>query len=154
VSPEQLLGQIEGHLTNRVVVADMEAGAGTLTRMDQGSLDIALLIVEPSAKSIDVARRAQAIIAERQIGLSLVVANRVRDAEDLELVRRSFPGLEVIAIPEDPSVSQADREARSPVDLELESRGVQAVGALATRLDRWVAPVQEGNVLTMVSIDQ
>ena len=154
MSPEQLLGQIEGHLTNRVVIADMEAGAGTLTRMDQGSLDIALLIVEPSAKSIDVARRARAIIAERQIGLSLVVANRVHDAEDLLLVRSSFPGLEVIAIPEDPLVSQADREARSPLDISSDGLAVQAVGALAARLDRWVAPVQEGNVLTMVSSDQ
>ena len=150
MSPEQLLGQIEGHLTNRVVVADMEAGAGTLTRMAQGSLDIARLIVEPSAKSIDVARRAQAIIAERNIGLSLIVANRVRDAEDLALVRRSFPGLEVIALPEDPSISQADREARSPMDTTPEGPAVQAVGALAARLQRWIAPGPEGDVLTVV----
>src|SRR5437016_775194 len=108
----------------------MEAGAGTLTRMHEGSLDIALLIVEPSAKSIDVARRAQAIIAERHIGLSLIVANRVQDAEDFALVRGSFPGLEVIAIREDPSVSQADRNARSPVDFPFKSPAVQAVGAV------------------------
>jgi CO dehydrogenase maturation factor len=154
VSPEQLLGQIEGHSTNQVVVADMEAGAGTLTRMDQGSLDIALLIVEPSAKSIDVARRAQAIIAERQIGLSLIVANRVHDAQDLALVRSSFPGLEVISIPDDPSVSQADREARSPVDLAPRGPAVEAVGALAARLDRWTAPVRQGEGLTMVTGDR
>ena len=150
MSPEQLLGQIEGHLANRAVVAEMEAGAGTLTRMAQGSLDIALLIVEPSAKSIDVARRAQAIITERQIGLSLIVANRVHDGGDLALVRGSFRGLEVIAIPEDASVSQADREARSPLDTSPEAPAVQAVGALAARLQRWIAPVPEGDVLTVV----
>ena len=132
----------------------MEAGAGTLTRMDQGALDVALLIVEPSAKSIDVARRAQAIIVERQIGLSLVVANRVRAVEDLAFVRESFPGLEIIAIPEDPSVSQADRAARSPVDTSPTAPAVEAVAALAARLGRWIAPVPEADVLLVMAADQ
>ena len=42
----------------------MEAGVGTLTRMDEGSLDLALLVAEPSPKSIEVAGRAAQIIAE------------------------------------------------------------------------------------------
>ena len=78
-------------------------------------------MVEPSAKSIDVARRAQAIIVERQIGLSSIVANRVRDAEDLALVRASFPSYEIIAIPEDLTVTQSDREGRSPIDVDPRS---------------------------------
>ena len=56
MSPEQLLGQLESD--DRIVIADMEAGAGTLTRMQAGSLDVAVLVVEPSTKSIDVPRRA------------------------------------------------------------------------------------------------
>lgn len=137
MSPEQLLGQIEGHRDERVVVADMEAGAGTLTRMPRGSLDIALLVVEASAKSIDVARRALAIITERQIGLSVIVANRVRDEDDLALVRASFPAMEIFKIPEDPTVSLADREARSAIDVDGNAPAVLAVGVLAARLGRW-----------------
>jgi CO dehydrogenase maturation factor len=145
-----LLGQIEGHPGQRVVVADMEAGAGTLTRMPKGSLDFALLVVEPSAKSIDVARRASAIIAERQIGLSLVVANRVRDAEDLALVRDSFPALEIVVIPEDPTVLQSDREARSAIDVDPDSPAVQAVGELAGRISRWMGAAPAGDFLPVV----
>ena len=136
MSPEQLLGQIEGHSDKRVVVADMEAGAGTLTRMPPGALDFALLVVEPSAKSIDVARRASAIIAERQIGLALVIANRMRDPQDLELVRAGFPSFEIFAIPDDPTLSQADRDAQSPMDVNPASPAVQAIGELAARLNR------------------
>ena len=74
------------------------------------------------------------------------------DGEDLALMQRSFPGLEVIAIPEDSTVSQADRDARSPVDVSPEGPAVQAVGELAARLDRWSAPVGHG--LPVVSVDQ
>jgi CO dehydrogenase maturation factor len=145
-----LLGQIEGHTSQRVVIADMEAGAGTLTRLPEGSLDVALLVVEPSAKSIDVARRAQSIIAERQIGLSLIVANRVRDADDLAQVSSSFPGVEVVAIPEDQSVTRSDREARSPIDVDPDSPAVLAVVQLAARLSRWGPPVDAQGLLPVV----
>jgi CO dehydrogenase nickel-insertion accessory protein CooC1 len=140
VSPEQLLGQLEAG--RRVVIADMEAGAGTLTRMPPGSLDVALLIVEPSAKSIDMARRAAAIIAERKIGMVLVAANRLRSEQDVELVRTGLPGADILAVPEDPRVAQADREARSPIDVAPDGPGVRAIRGLATRLER--RPTQAG----------
>jgi CO dehydrogenase maturation factor len=145
-----LLGQIEGHASQRVVIADMEAGAGTLTRLPEGSLDVALLVVEPSAKSIDVARRAHAIITERQIGLSLIVANRVRDADDLALIGSSFPGVEVVAIPEDQTVTRSDREALSPIDIDPDSPAVLAVIQLAARLGRWGLPVDAQRLLPVV----
>ncbi|GAC1317412.1 MAG: hypothetical protein NVSMB2_11090 [Chloroflexota bacterium] len=141
-----MLGQIEDQHSERLVVADMEAGAGTLTRMPRGSLDVLLLVVEASAKSIDVARRALAIITERQIGVSLVVANRIRDADDLALVHHSFPMLEIVAVPEDPIVSRSDREARSPVDVDPRSLAVQAVDALAGRLNHWIAVPTDGEI--------
>lgn len=148
MSPEQLLGQFEGD--ERVVLADMEAGAGTLTRMPQGALDIALLVVEPSAKSIDVARRASAIIVERQIGLTMVVANRVRDEADVELIRTSFPGLEVAVVPEDPLVIQSDREGRSPMDVAPDGPAVQAVAQLARHLNGWSRSARASDLLPLV----
>jgi CO dehydrogenase maturation factor len=133
-----LLGQLESD--DRIVVADMEAGAGTLTRMPSGSLDVAVLVVEPSTKSIDVARRASDIIRERRIGMLLVAANRVRDHADLELVRNRLPGLEVTAVPDDPRITQADREGRSPVDTAADAPAVRAVAELAARLERLSNP--------------
>ena len=112
----------------------MEAGAGTLTRMAEGSLGLALLVTEPSAKSIEVARRAGEIIAERKIARTLVVANRVRDAADLELIRSALPGTEVVMVPEDAEVMRADRDGLSPIDLAPDAPAVRAVAALARRL--------------------
>ena len=129
-----MLGQLESD--DRIVIADMEAGAGTLTRMQAGSLDIAVLVVEPTTKSIDVARRASEIVRERGIGMLLVAANRVRDNGDLELVRKSLPGVELTAIPDDAGVTEADRQGRSPVDYASDAPAVLAVADLAKRLEQ------------------
>ena len=132
MSPEQLLGQLEA--SRRVVIADMEAGAGNLTRMDEGSVDLVLLVTEPSPRSIEVARRARAIIGERKIGPTLVVANKVRGSADLERIRTSLPEAEVLAVPEDPMVLRADREGRAPIDIDPGAPAAQAVADLARRL--------------------
>lgn len=112
----------------------MEAGAGTLTRMAEGSLDLALLVTEPSAKSIEVARRAAEIIAERKIASTLVVANRVRDSADFELIRSALPEAEVVTVPEDPAVMRADRDGLAPVDVAPDAPAVRALAGLARRL--------------------
>ena len=108
--------------------------------MQAGSLDVAVLVVEPSTKSIDVARRASQIIRERRIGMLLVAANRVRDDADLKLVGESLPDLEIAAVPEDARITQADREGRSPMDSAAEAPAVLAVAELAKRLARLSQP--------------
>lgn len=128
----------------------MEAGAGTLTRMPQGSLDVAVLVVEPSAKSIDVARRASAIIAERKIGVMLIAANRIREPADLELIRIRLPGMEVLPVPDDPLIALADRQARSPIDAAPDGPGVQAITKLAARLERWSSEAVAVDTLPVV----
>jgi len=143
-----LLGQLEAG--ERVVIADMEAGAGTLTRMPQGSLDVAVLVVEPSTKSIDVARRASAIVAERKIGMLLIAANRLRSEADLSLIRSALPGVETLAVPDDPAIAQADRDARSPMDAAPDAPGVQAIQALAMRLERWSTHADRSNGLPVL----
>jgi CO dehydrogenase maturation factor len=143
-----LLGQLESD--DRIVIADMEAGAGTLTRMQAGSLDLAVLVVEPSTKSIDVARRASEIIRERHIGMLVAAANRVRDDADLRLVRDSLAGVEVTAVPDDPRITQADREGRSPVDTAPEAPAVHAVAELASRLVR-LSPPSSGVNLPIIA---
>ena len=133
-----MLGQLESD--DRIVIADMEAGAGTLTRMQAGSLDVAVLVVEPSTKSIDVARRASQIIRERRVGMLLVAANRVRDDADLKLVGESLPDLEIAAVPEDARITWADREGRSPMDSAAGTPAVLAIAELAQRLARLSRP--------------
>jgi CO dehydrogenase nickel-insertion accessory protein CooC1 len=133
VSPEQLLGQLEAG-QRAAVVADMEAGVGNLTRMQAGSVDVAVLVTEPSPRSIEVSRRARDIITERQIGSLLVTANKVRRPEDVERIRAALPGCEVVAVPDDPNILRADRDGLAPIDLVPTSPAVQAVRELALRL--------------------
>lgn len=110
----------------------MEAGLGTLTRMAEGSLDRVLLVVNPSVKSIEVAQRARQIIAERNIGASIVVvANRLRDDADLARITEALDGLDSIAIPEDLAITTADIQARSPVDEAPDSPAVATIDELA-----------------------
>lgn len=133
-----MLGQLESD--ERIVIADMEAGAGTLTRMQAGSLDLAVLVVEPSAKSIDVATRAAHIIRERHIGMLLIGANRVRDDQDVAMIRGELADLELLTVPDDPCITQADREGRSPVDVAPDAPAVRAVAELARRIERHASP--------------
>src|SRR6266487_3543251 len=111
----------------------MEAGVGTLTRMPEGSLDIALLVTEPSHKAIEVVRVAAEILAERRVAARLVViANKTRGDADRQRVVdaiRAVPSLaavDIIAIPEDLDVLAADAAGISPIDGAPQSPAVLA----------------------------
>src|SRR5689334_1516593 len=105
----------------------MEAGVGNLTRMQAGSVDLALLVTEPSPRSIEVSRRAGEIITERTVAPLLVVANKVRDADDVQRIRAALAGCEIVVVPDDPDVLRADREGLAPMDLVPTSAAVHAV---------------------------
>jgi CO dehydrogenase nickel-insertion accessory protein CooC1 len=107
-------------------------------------------MVEPSAKSIDVARRAALIIAERHIGMILAVANRVCSDDDLQLIRTSIPGVEILTVPDDPLIAHSDREAKSPLDLAPDGAGVSAMRAVAQRLERWARQSSPDRSLTVL----
>ena len=53
---ERLLGSVD--FEQAVVIADLEAGIGTLTRVAEEAFDTVLVVVEPTAKSLEVGRRA------------------------------------------------------------------------------------------------
>jgi CO dehydrogenase maturation factor len=132
VSPEQLLGQLDGN--GQVVVADFEAGLGTVSRMDAGDVDVLLLVVEPTQKSIQVGLRALAIIDERKLGRTMVIANRIASAEDRALVSAAFDGQVLVVVPEDPGLRAADIEGRAPLDTVPGSPAVVALRQLAESL--------------------
>lgn len=117
----------------RIVVCDMEAGVGTLLRLLPGQADLALVVVQPTAKAVDVAGRAVRIAATR--ARVLVVANRVRDESDLELIRAGIgDGQEIVVVPDDEAIARADEEGVAPIDAAPDSAGVSALVALAARL--------------------
>jgi CO dehydrogenase nickel-insertion accessory protein CooC1 len=127
-----LLGTVEPEPV--VVVADLEAGIGTLMRLSEGAVDVVLVVVEPVPKSIEVGRRALAACIEKNVGRVLIVANRVRDANDLAAVRAAFPDGEIAVVPHDLAIVEADRIGVAPIDLFPGAPSVMALVALADQL--------------------
>jgi CO dehydrogenase maturation factor len=130
VSPDQLLRELEDG--GRTVICDLEAGLGTVLRLAPGNADVVLVVANPTAKALEVARRAVAIAADKTE--VIVLANRVRDDADLEAIRAAIPDRELIVIPEDATIASADRDGVAPIDLDPYSPGVRAIVALADRL--------------------
>ncbi len=130
VSADQLLRELEDG--GRTVLCDLEAGLGTVLRLAPGNADVVLVVANPAAKALEVARRAVEIAADKTE--VIVLANRVRDDADLETIRAAIPDRELVVIPEDATIARADRDGVAPIDLDPYSPGVKALVALADRL--------------------
>ena len=117
-----------------VVVADFEAGVGTLTRLSEQRVDTVLVVVETTPKSVEVGMRAVYLARDRSVTRVIVVANRLRDDADLEIIRSAFPGCEVVAVPDDPKIVEADRKGVAPIDLAPDAPAVRALVGLAESL--------------------
>ena len=124
-----MLGSVD--FADHLVVADLEAGIGTLTRLAPGQVDAVLVVVEPTPKSLEVGARAAALAHEKNLGRVTVVANRVRGESDLEAVRAAFPNEHVVAVPDDPAVVAADRVGVAPLDSDPDAPAVRALVGLA-----------------------
>jgi CO dehydrogenase maturation factor len=127
-----LLGSVD--FPEDVVVADFEAGVGTLTRLAEENVDTVVIVVEATPKSLEVGGRAAALAADKAVNRVVVVANRMRDEADLATVKAAFPGLEVVAVPHDPKIVEADRKGIAPIDLAPDAPAVRALVGLASSL--------------------
>jgi CO dehydrogenase maturation factor len=127
-----LLGQLEAG--DRVVVADFEAGLGTLSRMKAGQLDVLLVVTEPTVKALEVARRAVELIRERAVADVVVLANRVSGSEDRTVVEQAFAGGRVVVVPDDPAIRAADASGVAPYDAAPDAPAVRALRTLSELL--------------------
>ena len=123
-----------------VTVVDMEAGLEHLSRSG-GTLryvDHLLVVVEPYAKAVETARRTLVLAAALGIPRVSILASKVRDDAERELVQKFCleTQAELIgSIPYDDEVRLADREGLAPMDAAPQSRMVESVSALAAQLD-------------------
>lgn len=116
------------------MIADLEAGIGTLTRLRDAMLDTVLIVVEPTPKSLDVGARAAEQARAKGLGRLVVVANRIRDDADLAAVAAVFPGERVVPVPDDPAVVAAERGGVAPLDTAPDAPAVAALIGLAESL--------------------
>ena len=126
-----MLGELEAE--GRIVVGDLEAGVGTLLRLQPGQADLVLVVAQPTAKAIEVARRAVEIASSR--ARVILIANRVRDDSDVAMIREGagWDG-EVVVVPDDEGVARADEDGRAPVDAAPDGPALLALEELATRV--------------------
>lgn len=115
------------------MVGDLEAGLGTVLRLEPRDADLVLVVAQPTAKSLDVAARALRVAAGRFP--TIVVANRVSGDDDVALIRDTL-GSEhtLVEVPDDPVIARADEEGSAPIDAGEDSAGVRALLALAERV--------------------
>lgn len=119
---------------NTIVVADCEAGVGTLTRLGETPVDVVLVVVEPTPKSLEVGARAATLAQEKVMGRIIVVASRVRTEADLDAIKAALPGQEIVVVPDDPAIVAADREGLAPLDTAPDAPAVLALMSLADRV--------------------
>lgn len=117
-----------------IVIGDLEAGVGTLLRLQPGQADLVIVVAQPTAKAIEVARRAVEIASGR--ARVLLIANRVRDDADVELIRDgvAWGDGDMIVVPDDPAVARADEEGLAPIDAAPEGPAVLALERVAARI--------------------
>ncbi|MDQ6605786.1 MAG: hypothetical protein M3Z06_04470 [Actinomycetota bacterium] len=120
-----------------VCLLDTEASPEHLSRGTAQYADAMYAVVEPYYKSLETGRR-MALLA-RDLGLARVglIANKIRDERDLEAVNEfgAKHGIEVAGVvPFDQHFPEAERAGVSPLDLDGDSPGVDAIGELARRL--------------------
>ena len=132
VSPESLLRELESE--GMIIIGDLEAGIGTVMRLQEGQADVVLIVAQPTAKSLNVASRAVDLASDRGARM-IVVANRVRDDEDLALIRAAVgDDVEMVVVPDEPAIALADREGRAAIDVDEDAPGVRVLIELADRL--------------------
>ena len=119
---------------NDTVIADFEAGVGTLTRLEEQKVDTVLVVVEATPKSIEVGQRAAQLASEKRLQRVVIIANRIRNEADLATIKAAFPDVEVVAVPDDPAIREADRYGIAPIDHAPDAPAVRALVGLAGRL--------------------
>jgi CO dehydrogenase maturation factor len=132
VSPESLLRELESD--GKIIVGDLEAGIGTVMRLQEGQADVVLIVAQPTAKSLNVASRAVDLASDRGARM-IVVANRVRSDDDVALIREAVgDDVEMVVVPDDAAIATADREGRAAIDVDANAPGVRVLVELADRL--------------------
>lgn len=99
------------------VVGDLPGGSRQAMFGWAKYADVVALVVEPTAKSIHVARQLRNISnATWAPSHVVVVANRVEGTDDVERISEALELPVIAVVPHDPLVTEADKLALSPID--------------------------------------
>ena len=119
-------------------VTDMEAGLEHLKRGTARHVDMMLIVVEPYYRSLEAGMRTVALAKELGIKHIKVVANKVRNNEDMEAIRVFCDRheMEIIGtVPLDEDMVNAERQELAPFDFAPSSSGVASLRKIAQAID-------------------
>ncbi|TFG36472.1 MAG: carbon monoxide dehydrogenase [Nitrospirales bacterium] len=120
------------------VVIDNEAGMEHLSRKTTHTVNLLLIISDPTVKGIQTAKRIDALVDELQleIGRRVVIINRVTEgAQELEALAKDT-GLRVAGlIPQDEAIAQTDLQGKPVCGLPNGSIAVKALFGILDALN-------------------
>jgi len=128
------------HLLLRIpddVILDMEAGLEHMGRASARGVDAMISVVEPGMRSVQTATRIQKLASDIGIQNHYVVANKIREPREREVLERALGGQVMIGVlPYAPELARADLEGRPAEVADPAFAGaVAAIGdALETQL--------------------
>ncbi len=73
-----------------VVIVDMPAGIEHLTRGTAGGIDILYIMVEPTSKSVQTAKRILALAKELGISQCVIVGNKIQAEHDVDFLKNTL----------------------------------------------------------------
>ena len=134
-----LLGELVARsaLDTQDLVVDMEAGLEHLSRGTGRHVSRFIAVLEPYYRSMETVRRIGDLARELGIGEMQVVTNKIRNDEDRAVIRGycATHGLAIIGeVPYDPTLLDAERAARPPIDYAPDAPAIRALRELAARL--------------------
>lgn len=122
---------------DEIVVVDMEAGVEHMGRGTASQVDIMLVVADSSRKSLEIAKKLTSFAYQAGIKNVLVIGNRVRDAEEKNLITDFIEknGLKLLAlIPYDDIIVKADRIGEAPLKYAKVSESVKAIQGIGEKL--------------------
>jgi CO dehydrogenase maturation factor len=117
-----LLKNLVRHLLvqrEEALIIDMEAGLEHLGRGSTGYVDALIVVVEPGQRAMNTARQIKKLGEDLKIKKIMIVGNKVASEEDRKVIEESLSDFPVLGhMSFNPKVLQADREGRSPYDMD------------------------------------
>ena len=133
-----LLRRLLRHLIverGEVVIVDMEAGIEHLTRGTADSVDAFIVVVEPGQRSMQTAKTVREMAEGLGVRNVYVVANKVRNVEDLNFIRDNIGDMELVgSMSFNDAIMAADIKGSSPYYYSPES--VSEVREIKKTLER------------------
>ena len=138
VCPEHvMLTRIINHLmlhSGDVVILDMEAGLEHLGRGTTSGMDAFVVVIEPGARSVQTYKNVKRLAKDLGVSQVMVVANKVRSAEDEEFIRAKITAEDLLGfIHYNSEVIDADRQGESPYDFS--EKLIQEVRNIKDKID-------------------